>query len=208
MKKIIALAALAALSAGASAANLLSDGSFESVSEGDQSWSIVSTLPGWFYGNSSSDASIAGIEVRNNVAGTAQDGHNFVELDGNENDFISQTFNTVIGKTYVVSFWYSDRTGVAASSQGFEANIESGATSVTVDRGAVGDNGAAWHEETFSFLAKGKHTTFTISAEGTSDSVGTSFDNFNVSAIPEPATLGLFAAGLAMLGMSARRRKQ
>ena len=208
MKKIIALAALAAVSAGASAANLLNDGSFESVTQANGTWSIVSTLPGWFYGNSTSDTPIAGIEVRDNVAGTAKDGHNFVELDGNENDFISQAFNTVIGQTYDVSFWYSDRAGVAASSQGFEANIESGATSVTIDKGAVGDNGAAWHQEVFSFVAKGKHTTFTISAEGTSDSVGTSFDNFSVSVIPEPATLGLFAAGLAMLGMSARRRKQ
>ena len=72
----------------------------------------------------------------------------------------------------------------------------------------MGDNGAAWHLITMDFTADSSLTVFSIKAAGTSDSYGTSFDNFSAVAVPEPATLGLFAAGLAMLGLAARRRRQ
>ena len=208
MKKIIALAAFAAVSASASAAtNLIKDGSFESISQAAGTWAIYAAVPNWQVAPATGNDDIAGLEIRNNVAGVAEDGKNFIELDGNENDLIAQTFNTNIGQQYQITFWYADRVGVAASSLGFEANVASGSTVVELDKGAYGDNGAKWHEATINFVANSKHTTFSIAAAGTSDSYGTSFDNFTAMAVPEPGTLGLFAAGLAVLGMSARRRR-
>jgi hypothetical protein len=207
MKKIIALSVLAAISATASAANLLTDGSFESIAQPSGTWNTYTSVPGWTVTQANGAASPHGLEIRDNNAGTAEDGHNFVELDGYENDKISQSFATVVGQDYEISFWFADRAGVPASSEGFSASIASGLTSST-GFGAILDNGANWHLITIDFMAGSATSTFSIKATGTSDGWGTSFDNFQARAVPEPATLALFAAGLAMLGLSARRRRR
>lgn len=208
MKRTIALVALAALSATASAANLLVDGSFESITQAAGTWNTYTSVPGWTVTKANGSATSTGLEVRNNVAGTAEDGSNFIELDGYENDAIKQSFATVVGHEYEVSFWFADRAGVAASSLGFLANVTSGASSSGTGFGAIGDNGSAWHLITLDFVAGSTTSIFSIKGTGTSDSLGTSFDNFSVIAVPEPGTMGLFAAGLAIVGLSARRRRQ
>lgn len=206
MKKIIALAALAALSATASAANLITDGSFESISQAAGSWNTYNVVPGWLVSQDNFFPSSHGLEIRNNIAGTAQNGNNFIELDGYENDRITTGFATTIGKTYEVSFWYANREGVAAASEGFAATVLSGAV---YNASLVGNAATAgWLEEKIYFKANSTFSVFSIAATGTSDGYGTSFDNFSAQVVPEPATLGLFAAGLAVLGMSARRRRQ
>ena len=209
MKKIIALAALAAISATASAAgNLFTDGSFESIAQPAGTWNTYTSVPGWVVTKANGTATSTGLEIRDSVAGTAEDGHNFIELDGYENDKITQSFATTIGKDYQVSFWFADRAGVAASSEGFLATVVSGPDASATGFGAIGDNGIAWHLVTMDFTAGSTTSVFSIKATGTSDGYGTSFDNFQAAAVPEPATLGLFAAGMAVLGLTARRRRQ
>jgi hypothetical protein len=207
MKKIIALAALAAISATASAANLINDGSFESITQAAGTWNTYNAVPGWIVTKANGTPSANGLEIRNNVAGTAEDGHNFIELDGYENDRITTAFATTVGQKYEITFWYANRDGVAASSEGFDARVVSGSLSPLYS--LVGNaSTAGWHKETIDFTAGSIFSFFTIKATGASDGYGTSFDNFSAVAVPEPATLGLFAAGLAMLGLSARRRRQ
>ena len=207
MKKIIALAALAAASVTASAAtNLFTDGSFESLSQAAGTWNTYNTVPGWTVTLASFVPSSHGLEIRNGVAGSAQDGSNFIELDGYENDRVTQSFATTIGQTYEVSFWYQNRAGVDASSEGFDAVVLSGGVSSASLVGNAASN--AWLQEKIVFTAGSNISTFTIDATGASDGYGTSFDNFSAVAVPEPATMGLFAAGLAMLGLSARRRRK
>lgn len=210
MKKIIALAALAALSASASAStNLFTNGSFEDASTAQTAgnWSIVTPPTGWTVVSAGKTRGLpVGLEVRNGVAGTAENGNNFIELDGNQNDKISQTFGVTAGKSYEISFWFADRAGVAAGSEGFAYSV-TGQSTTTL----AGSYGTNWHEVTIDFTAAAGQTSakFSIWGVGTNDSLGTSFDNFSaVAAVPEPGTLGLFAAGLAVLGLSARRRKQ
>lgn len=207
MKKMIALAALAAASVSASAAtNLFTDGSFESISQAAGTWNTYHTVAGWTVTQAGFLPSSHGLEIRNGVAGTAQDGHNFVELDGYENDRITQSFATTVGQAYEISFWYQNRDGVAAASEGFDAVVLSGGVSSASLVGNAASNG--WLQEKIVFTAGSNFTTFTVAATGASDSLGTSFDNFSAIAVPEPATMGLFAAGLAILGMSARRRRR
>lgn len=206
MKKIIAVAALAALSAAASAANLITNGSFEDTVQAAGTWGTYTSVPGWFVTQDNFLPSAKGLEIRNAVAGTAEDGSNFIELDGYENDRITTGFATTVGKTYEVTFWYENRDGVAASSEGFAAAVLSG----TVTNASLVGNAptSGWLEEKIVFVAGSAFSIFTIAATGTSDSYGTSFDNFSAFAVPEPGTLGLFAAGLAVLGLSARRRRR
>jgi hypothetical protein len=217
MKKIIALAAMAAISVTASAAtNLVTDGSFESIPETPSQWSIVSQsaltadegATGWTVTATAPTTAPIGLEVRDDVAGAAESGSNFIELDGNQNDKISQTLTTVVGETYDVSFYFSDRTGVAASSEGWALSVGS-LIAAQPGGGFNTSGGNQWQEFTGSFVATSTSTTFSLWGTGISDSFGTSIDDISVvSAVPEPATMGLFAAGLAVLGLSARRRRQ
>ncbi|MET0382411.1 MAG: hypothetical protein ABW032_03210, partial [Burkholderiaceae bacterium] len=52
------------------------------------------------------------IEVRHDIAGSAEDGDYFVELDSSPstpNSSMSTTIATTAGQTYSLSFWYSNR---------------------------------------------------------------------------------------------------
>ncbi len=208
MKKIIAMAALAAISATASASsNLLANGSFEDTLVAAGTWNVFASVPGWAVTKANGSATPFGLEIRNNNVGTAESGSNFIELDGYENDKITQSFSTVAGHDYEIAFWFADRAGVATTSEGFSASVVSGASSTSTGFGAVGDNGTAWHLITIDFTADSATSIFSIKGTGVSDGYGTSFDNFSAFAVPEPATMGLFAAGLAVLGLSRRRRQ-
>jgi hypothetical protein len=195
--QVLALAALLAspLLAGA-ATNLVSNGSFEANAQGQASWSIRNTLDGWNVGG-------LGVELRNGVSGGALDGSNFIELDTTGNSWISQSFATVAGQTYLLSFSYAqrpDNKGVASNGIAWSAG--------SVSQAVVGqDLSTAWTTVNSSFVATGTSTTLSFSALGSSDSYGTSLDKISVSAVPEPQTYALMLAGLAAVGLIARRRK-
>ena len=98
LRKILAATGLALAAFGAQAsANLVQNGSFESNTLTSGSWSIYSNLVGWTGGPNQ-------IELRNNVAGTAQDGSNFVELDAYR---YSSMYQDIFGTGLVnLSFFY------------------------------------------------------------------------------------------------------
>ena len=82
MKKMIALAALAAASVSASAAtNLFTDGSFESISQAAGTWNTYHTVAGWTVTQAGFLPSSHGLEIRNGVA-AASEGFDAVVLSG------------------------------------------------------------------------------------------------------------------------------
>jgi hypothetical protein len=198
LNKFIAAAALAALSAGTFAAappavNLVADGDFDATQVAAGSWiTLDSGATGW--------TATSGLEIRNGVAGTAEDGPNFAELDTWQNSTISQTLATTAGQTYVLSFWAQDRAGVDASSQGLAYTVDG--TTNYVQGGSV----PGWTHFTETFVATGP-TSLSFAATGASDSLGSSLDNVSVTAaaVPEPGTFALAACGLAVLGLARRR---
>ncbi len=180
-------------------ANLITNGSFEANAQANSTWHIYNNLTGWTGGR-------GGIELRNNVAGKAYEGKNYVELDTTANSSMSQSFNTLLGQAYVLSFAYSPREGVATSSNGIQV-LWNGA-----DLGTFAGTGAAsgnvWEVETLNVFGTGGLTTLSFKSVGRSDSYGGSLDSVSLTtAIPEPETYALMVAGLGLMGLVARRRK-
>ena len=201
MRKLLLAALLASPLASFAGGNLLTDGGFEDAAVGAGSYAIFNgtSVPGWTAGNE--------IEVRYNVAGTAEEGHNYVELDANSNSSMSQSFATVVGGVYDLSFYYSNRAGTDAATNGltFSAGSLSG-TAPLLAANNTGDN--VWSLYSTTFTATSTTTTLAFAAAGTSDSYGSSLDNISVTAaVPEPETYALMLAGLAAMGYFVRRRR-
>jgi hypothetical protein len=195
MKSLAAMAlALSAIAAHA-VPNLVANGSFEADAQAAGTWNIYSSLTSW--------TGINNIELRNNVAGTAQNGVNFVELDTTSNNAMKQTIAAGAGD-YDLSFWYSARPGVAAGSNGLSYSF--GSLSGNVLTATAGAAANVWQHYVGRVHLNGA-TDLTFAAIERSDSLGGSLDNVSVTAVPEPETYALMLAGLGLIGAVIRRRK-
>jgi len=198
MKKLLAAIALTSLStlASATTVNLVTNGSFEDTNQANNSWSIYNSVNGWTSSN--------GIEIRNNVAGAAQDGKNFVELDTTKNSAMQQTLSTIAGSQYLLSFYYSPRNGININSNNILASWN-GVQLADITKSGVGNNGNVW--SLYSFLVTGTgNDILHFAAGGNSNSYGGSLDNVSVNAVPVPAAFWLFASALGLFGFSSRRK--
>jgi hypothetical protein len=191
-------AGLLAMSAFAQA-NLVTNGSFEADLQSAGTWNIYANLTGWTGGAD-------GIELRNNIAGAAYDGVNYVELDTNINSASSQVLGTTLGQKYTLSFAYAPREGTAASTNGIEVfwnGVSQGTFSGT---GAASGN--AWVPENLTVTGTSPTSNLEFRAVGISDSYGGSLDAVSLTAIPEPESYAMMLAGLGLLGFVARRRRE
>lgn len=211
-----------ALAAGPAAhANLLVNGSFEEgafVNQGNQTMSpsVGSTvIPGWTV---ITDAT-AWINAGNPFGLTASDGSRFLDLTnysaGAPYAGLSQTFATLAGATYTLSFdlggsnAWGRPDGLIASAAGMSQVFTTGPASVTTPNND-------WYQESMTFTASGATTTLTLQGSAGFNYIG--LDNVVVEllsapgtppdpvpAIPEPGTWALMAAGLVALGLLRRR---
>jgi hypothetical protein len=217
----IAAASLAAASfigAAASASPVVVNGSFETGVPGN----TVGLLNGATYGNmptSGSNFDIwgglngwkqakpGGIEVQTNPTLSsidAQNGNYYVELDTMGNSAMFQNVALHVGR-YVMSFWYSPRTGnVRSNGINYQlSGLFSGKADSMTPGAVVGD----WTQISVAFfVSTAKNYRLTFAASGTSDGYGGLLDNVQIEGVPVPASgFALFGAlgGLAAL----RRRK-
>lgn len=198
MKRSIALLALALLPTLANA-NLVVNGSFEADAQAAGTWNIYDNLAGWTGGR-------LGVELRNNVAGAASEGVNYVELDTTGNSSIYQFITTSAGTWYDLAFDYSPREGVAEASNQIKVWWGNDVLTTPPLKGFNAGPGNNWSTYTFKVQGTGNDKLF-FDALGTNDSYGGSLDNIRVTAVPEPETYAMLLAGLGMIGFMSRRRK-
>lgn len=222
-----ALALIAPLAAQAvPTTNLITNGSFETytgttISSGQ--WTVVegeNASHGSKYLNGWKADATHGVELRNNVAGTAKAGNIFVELDshfgyftGNTqtnpccNSWISQTVSTSADQVYHLSYYYSPRLGVADASNGIDVFWNDFKLKGNTGSG-IGQAGNVWQQWEFDVKGTGGWDTLKFAAVGTADTYGGSLDKVSlVAAVPEPETYALMMAGLGAVAFMARRRR-
>jgi len=198
MKKIMFFIVGMLFAVSANAANLIINGSFEDPDIATGTWSVHNAITGW-------STTGAGVEIRDNVAGTAYDGQQFAELDSdyatNTNSSISQNVMTTIGQSYLLSFAYSPRINQPANTNGIDVYWNNALLdSVT----AIGGSTHNW--TVFEYIVSGTGSDILkFAATGLDDSLGGSLDAVSVSAVPIPAAAFLFAP--ALLGFLGLRRK-
>jgi len=197
--KLLACSALC-LSPALANANLIVNGDFENPAINSGTWTTFygNSLPGWTAGTH-------GIELRNSVAGHANTGSQYVELDTNANSSMSQSFTTTANQSYTFSFAYSPRFDVPASSNGIAVYWDNTLIASITGNG-IGNNDNVWKMFSFNEIATSSTSSIEFAAIGTSDSYGGSLDTVSVTAnVPESGPLALLTIGLIGLGFARRR---
>ena len=214
-KILVAGAAFGAFATSASAASLISNGSFEggagaNTSTQDTELGVGSTaMPSWTVINAQTSL----IGPANPYFLGASDGSYFLDLtslnDNGNFGGVKQSITTIVGHTYLLTFdlgsatRYGSSVGVTASAGSTSGNFLSSGT-------VPATPGYVWEGQSLAFTASSTSTL--VSLFGTSGRQYIGLDNVavadtGVAAVPEPGTWGMMLAGFGMIGFAARRRR-
>jgi len=136
-------------------------------------------IPGWNGTLAASNCLTMTLEIHNRLFGyDSSDGDQWVELDANCNIAISQVIQTVPGMLYFLSYDYSPRPDVVATSDGFNVYFN-GSLINSVAASGVGLTNTNWTTYTQYVTGTGSDE-LKIEGAGTSDLLGAFFDNVHL----------------------------
>lgn len=148
----------------------------------------------------------------------ASDGVYSIDLNAFGPGSIEQTFDTVIGQTYDISFDLSGNPGDPRNLKTLDVLIDNVIQiQPSYDTALKGNTGLDMKYETINFSFVAANTSTSLKFESTTfygtgfpnDAQGPVIDNVQVSsAVPEPSTYALMALGLLGLGVYHRKRKK
>lgn len=194
-------AVIAALLSPLAQANLITNGNFEDnhVAKGNWSWFTADQVNGWNGSN---------IEIWNNFSGVqAFDGNQFIELNAHGNNqgawSIYQSFATVVGQRYQLSFAYRAR---ASANEQFSVSVANLLQTVN------NSDKKSWTMFSSSFVAQSTTSVLTFSSL-TNGTLGNFIDNVSVEglrtpqlqAVPVGTTAPLLALAAGLLWWRRRR---
>ena len=182
-------------------ASIIVNGSFEANGGGTCDSPMFTTLSAgsncltpWVIGG-------AGIDYIN-AYWTAAEGAHSLDLNQLDSGSVEQTFATVAGQGYIVSFALAGNPVGAPTVKTVDVAVGGPATSYSFDTTGHSLSNMGWVTETFAFIASSASTTlsFTSTVAGP---YGPALDDVTITdAVPEPASSALFLAG-AMLILAA-----
>lgn len=191
MKNLFITAVLLVVCSSANA-NLIKNGSFEDTIQANGTWSVYNNINGW------ATVSGTGIEVRNNVVGTASNGVNFVELDSHNaedtNSAMRQLITTSAGSLYELLFDYSPRVNHPSTTNGISVFWNG---HLLADVTAAGGNSNVWVTQRFFVTGTGSDELGFL-ATGSDDTFGGNIDYVRLNAVPVPAAAWLFGSALGL----------
>lgn len=207
---LLAAAAAAFVSTSASATELITNGGFEDPVISHPCCNTVppDSLPGW--------SVTPNINVVNGTFGAsppgtnlAYEGNQYLDLVGQGGaGSISQSFNTVAGEVYRLSFAFSHNlfSGIPTASANFSVD---GLAGVLVHTGGSNAD-LGWQTYTGGFTADDASATLNFTNLTGGINEGIFLDAVSVQAVPEPSTWALLILGFAAIGgaMRSARRKE
>ena len=198
LKTSIAVAALAlAGAAHAAVPNLVADGSFAGSAGSFTTVNSGGSIGAWTVGGDSVDwiGSYWTPPVGQSI-----------DLDGNAPGAISQTLTGLAAGEYTVTFDLSGNPDGGDATKLVDVSL-GGSPAQQVSFTTNSAAGMTWATETLTFnVAAGDQALSFVSAD-VGGPYGAAIADVSVTAVPEPASLGLLLAGIGMIGvMSSRRR--
>jgi choice-of-anchor C domain-containing protein len=205
-RALFASAAMAAglMAAGAAGAATILNGSFESGTDPGSTFITLGAgstdITDWVVGGDSVDY-IGGYWQ-------PQNGSRSIDLSGNANGSVSQTFATDLGQLYQVNFFLAGNpdggpTAKVAISSATGGPVQSNVFTVT---GSDSKTNMGWQPYQYRFVGTGGPTTLTF-ASATNTPFGPALDNVSIASVPEPATWAMMLVGFGGLGAALRRRR-
>jgi len=213
------------LANSAYAANLINDGGFELPVVGpggfetgnqvftvgqtiDSAWTVIGSSAGNVAVTPSGETDIGGITY------LAEEGSQFIDLTGRLDRGaaigVQQSFSTISGQQYTLSFYLGDLNNPAYSPHNgtasalvqlngvlFQTATNSESTGVT----------PGWEQFSYDFVAMGPTTSLSFISNSVNGVALNGLDNVVVDSVsPEPATYGFLTLGLGILALLSKRR--